>query len=312
MTDDRSGEPTIAEMFAGLARDIWRRRRLFAVALVLGAVVSIALALALPRRYRAEASIMPPAEQRGVGGMLSSFGSLAGLAGLGTGGTSSDLYPAVVRSDRILDAAINHPFGQGTLRDVLLHGQAADSTRLYELRLALQDKIQATKSIKSGVVTISYEHRNRYFAAAMVNALLGEIEGYFGSEMAGEVRMQRRLLEQRIASITDSLAVQEERLQYFQVQNRDARQSPRLALDERRLERDLNLSSGVYGDLMRQYELVKIQDSAQMPVLRVLDRASVPMIHFWPQRRPVVLAGLVLSFAAAFAWMKVTDGRQRA
>lgn len=307
MNDATSSGQTLAEFSVGLWKDVWASKRLFGIVLVAALVVSVALAMTLPPRYRAKASILPPMDQEGLGGMLSSVGSLAGMINLGGGGTSADLYPVVASSRTIIEGLLRRSYGAGDLQSVLLKGQKPDSTNLYLLKAMLQEKISATKNLKTGMVTISYSNEDPYLAAAIVNGVVEEMEGYFDSQLASETHNQKILLENRLHSIADSLQVQESRLEGFLLANRDFNQAPNLALRESRLRRDLEISNGIYLELIRQYELVKIQDTAQGPILKVLDRAEVPMIHYWPEKRKIVLMGVFLSLVLTLAWVKISQ-----
>jgi len=243
-----------------------------------------------------------------MNGLLSSFGSIAGLANLGGSGSSADLYPVIARSRKILSGVLDRPFEDSSMGSMLLNGQPADSTSLYLMWVETQDKIQASKSLKTGVVTLSFSHENPYFAAAFVNAIVDEMEGFFNAEMVSETRSQRLMLEKRLVSVADSLKVQEQRVLNFQMKNRNFRQSPKLSMLDNRLRREVEISNGIYLELTRQFELVKIQDQAEDSVLKILDHAAVPRVHFWPERRKIVIISLLSAFFLTLLWVKITPG----
>ena len=134
---------------------------------------------------------------------------------------------------------------------------------------------------------------------------------FFNAEMISEVRTQREMLGNRLVSVADSLQVQEQRVLDFHLNNRNFQQSPRLSMLENRLRREVEIGNGVYLELMRQYELIKIQDQAEEPVLKILDRAVVPRVHFWPERRKIVVISMLAAFALILLWVKITPSFRR-
>jgi uncharacterized protein involved in exopolysaccharide biosynthesis len=59
----------------------------------------------------------------------------------------------------------------------------------------------------------------------------------------------------------------------------------------------------VFETLTQQYELAKVQEAKEIPVVRVLDAAQVPERRSGPSRRNVVAIGVTLSLLFGVAWV---------
>src|SRR5206468_8584754 len=94
-----------------------------------------------------------------------------------------------------------------------------------------------------------------------------------------------------------SLHLAEENLRNFREKNLRIGNSPQLLMEETRYVRLLRGEEEVYVTLRRQYEVAKIQEHKELPVLNVLDAAVPPLFRNFPKRGLMGAAGFIAGLA---------------
>ena len=151
---------TPAANWVGRAALLWRRRQTLVRVTAVALVVSLGIAFAIPKRYKAVTSIMPP-DQQGSGAMLlaalagrsgglGSLGSLAG--GLFAGHPTAALYENLLESGTVS----SHLIDRFHLQQVY-HTRYRFSTAKHLARLTT-----ITDDKKSGVITIAVQDTDPY------------------------------------------------------------------------------------------------------------------------------------------------------
>jgi capsule polysaccharide export protein KpsE/RkpR len=81
------------------------------------------------------------------------------------------------------------------------------------------------------------------------------------------------------------------------------RQLPLLGVKWADLYRQTKIQETVYELLTQQYELAKIQEAKEIPVVKVLDPSDVPERKSEPKRRIIAMLGTLLAFAFGVVWV---------
>ena len=81
------------------------------------------------------------------------------------------------------------------------------------------------------------------------------------------------------------------------------RQLPQLAVKWTDLYRQTKIQETVYELLTQQYEMAKIEEAKEIPVVKVLDPADVPEKKSFPQFSITMIVGVILALAGAVAWI---------
>jgi uncharacterized protein involved in exopolysaccharide biosynthesis len=81
------------------------------------------------------------------------------------------------------------------------------------------------------------------------------------------------------------------------------RQLPLLGVRWADLYRETKIQETVYEMLTQQYELAKIQEAKEVPIVKVLDEAAVPEKKSSPPRLVIMIVGSLFAFALASAWI---------
>lgn len=81
------------------------------------------------------------------------------------------------------------------------------------------------------------------------------------------------------------------------------RSLPQLAVKWTDLYRQTKIQETVYELLTQQYELAKIEEAKEIPVVKVLDVADVPEKKSFPPRTAIILLGALFSFCLGALWL---------
>ena len=106
----------------------------------------------------------------------------------------------------------------------------------------------------------------------------------------------------RLEEVKRDLTSSENRLKEFRERNRQVF-APQLLLEQERLLRDITINGTLYSELRKQYELAKIEEIKNIPVLNVMDQARPNAMKDKPKRSTIVLSTFFLSFFAAVGFI---------
>lgn len=217
--------PTLNELRSGSASAIilglldlltQERRRLLRFAAV-GLVLSIAVAVLIPRRYEAVAQLMPPDQSSSMGAAM--LGALTAKAGDNLGAIATDVLGmhttgatlvGVLTSRTVQDDLIN----KFDLRKVYWR-ERYDSTRKI-----LAHRSDISEDRKSGIITIRVQDSSPERAAALARAYVDELNSRVSHLTTSAAHRERVFLEQRLQNIKHELDNSSLLLSQFSSQNR--------------------------------------------------------------------------------------------
>ena len=177
------------------------------------AVVSLIIALILPKQYTATVVLMPPQQNSSLSALLSSqlsnFGPMASLAGGGLGlKNPNEMYVSLIRSRTVEDAMV---------RDYQL-------MREYRVRLvskartAFEDHSKVDATGKDNLIRISVTDHDAKRAAELANGLVSEYRHLSQNLAITEAGQRRLFFQQQLEQTKDQLADAEEALKKTQQQ----------------------------------------------------------------------------------------------
>jgi len=303
---------------AGTVASLWERRRLLAVTTLGAGAAAVVLSLLLPPRYQAVVTIIPamtPDRMSQFGTMVGpSLEDLAFQASVRSG--SSVMYPSIVRSRRLLEQVLAMRFPTGrdlpprTLID-LIQPRGSGAMRTELAVRALQRRVDATLDRRTGVLTIRVDSPFPPVASGIANALSSLLQDFVVHSLTSQAGENRKFIEGRLQDVALDLAHAEEELRLFRERNLRIGNSPRLLLEEGRLIRGVREHEEIYIALKRQFELTKVQEQRDVPVLNVLDAAAVPVLRSAPKRVATVLVGLLLGFGLGAGLVVTANSARR-
>jgi tyrosine-protein kinase Etk/Wzc len=183
------------------------RRRLVLKATAAFAIAALALALLLPTRFTAKATILPPQQESSLASALTS--SLAGLGGLATlaGGalgmkSPNEMYVAMLRSQAVEDAMINR-------YDLM---KEYNCRYLSQARKVFEKRFDVEGNGKDGLIHISVDDADPRRAAEMANGYVDQFRTLTQGLAITEAAQRRAFFEQQVNDTKEKLADAEETL----------------------------------------------------------------------------------------------------
>ncbi len=281
-----------------LARLIIRRWKKIAIVTVL-AMTAMAIIMAFtPNQYVSTATILPS----GKSDNMSALKEVVGIgAGAGIDENSSVLYPVVLQSRTIADALLGRSY---TVKDngktiTVVPASYFGTDNPDQLRQALSDVTTVTTDRKTSEIRITVETRFPELSRGLVAEYLTRLEEYNLYRRKSLARDNQRYLASQILVSRDSLRECENNLAEFRRRNADWAMSSNsdVLYELTRLQREVEVKSAAYLYLQQQYEVAKLDAQRDVPIVRILDQASLPTLKSQPRR---TLSVLLTGFAAFF------------
>jgi capsule polysaccharide export protein KpsE/RkpR len=368
---------------------LWKHRRLLARVTAIAFVVSLSLALLIPKRYKSSGSIMPPDQQSSGAMMLAALARSSSLGGLGTLAsgllgthTSTALFINLLHSGTVS----GHLIDRFQLQHLYRNRYRVDTAKHLARRTTV------TEDKKSGVITVEVEDEDPVRARDMAQAYLDELNKLVTQTSTSSAHRERVFIEGRLHSVTADLERAQLDLSEFSSRNStidikeqthamvDAgarvqgellvaesgleslrqiygdgnvrvheteariaslqhelekmtgssapltgadgaksdvedkgelypplRQLPRLAVPYADLYRRVRVQETVFELLTQQYEMARIDEAKDVPVVSVIDTPGVPEKKSFPPRLLLTLALTLFVFATTAALILIRD-----
>jgi capsule polysaccharide export protein KpsE/RkpR len=206
-------------------RVLWNERRFLSKIAGIGFLLSIVIALLIPKQYESTARLMPPDQQEsGVAMMAASLlgrGS-GGETGTGGGGglgaigstllglkTTGDLFVGVLKSRTVMDDVIT----KFDLRKVYRVKRWEDARKM------LSQRTDVSSDRKTGIISITVTDRDKQRAAAMAMEYVSELDSVMVRLNTGSAHRERVFLEQRLGQVQGDLETAEKDFSRFASKN---------------------------------------------------------------------------------------------
>jgi uncharacterized protein involved in exopolysaccharide biosynthesis len=144
-------------------------------------------------------------------------------------------------------------------------------------------------------------------AADVLNKLVSELDRFIRTKRTTNASEQRKWIEARLVEVKQDLEKAENKLKEFREKNRQITSSPQLMLEQERLAREVQINSTLYVELKKQYELAKIEEIKNVPIINVLDEARPAAKKELPRRSTIVLTTLFLSLFGIVVFVLINE-----
>lgn len=276
-------------------------------------ILILPLLFLMPNKYTSVATILPSKS----GGGLSELGAVAGLIGVNipefsSQGTSDELIPDILYSERILDSLIARKWKYSeydslvslyTIFEIEPTGRSLYPAReIKEILLESIRKGLLKTSIEkeTGLISVSFTVPNDpRLAQEIVTALLYHLDTYNKQFRKTKSTAEFLFLDKRLKEVYKDLEIAENRLSTFEIVNKNWQSSPVLSSDWKRINREVLVNTTVWTELRKQYELVKINLEKEKQTIDILDNPTLPSQKSGPKRL-FILIGIAFGFFAAF------------
>lgn len=183
-------------------------KRLIVAITMIGAVLSVTVALLLPKTYTARATLLAPGSQQqsGTAAALAALGSLGGLVGSSVAKSPDELYVALLKTDSV-QRALAERFDLKTRYGV----------KNYEaLRKVMPKYVRVLSDKKSGLITVEVDDAEPKFAADLANGHAGEVTKVLGRLAVSEAQLRRMFFEKQLNDTKERLIKAEQDLRTVQ------------------------------------------------------------------------------------------------
>jgi len=211
--EDRESQAEKVNIYSYLTILVAYRRFIF-LNLVGVCVIVALLSFLLPIWYRATTTALPPGSDAafGLGVASSLLGAAPGFAtslSLPFMATPSDVVAAILKSRAVGEAVIKE--------EDLMEAYRTESMEKALHELSSRVKVTVTPE---GLISISYEDRDRARAADVANRFMEQSDRIARETSASQAKSARIFIEQRLAQTQEELTLSEENLRRFQEENK--------------------------------------------------------------------------------------------
>ena len=137
---------------------------------------------------------------------------------------------------------------------------------------------------ESGLIVISVLMEEAQLAADIANYIANYIKKYVSDIMLSHSSRHREFIEERLQYSKQDLSNSEEELKNFSEKNPFAVDTPELQLQRGRLMRNMEVNQQVYITLRQQYEMARISELKEIPVINILDFGEPASNQSKPQK----------------------------
>jgi tyrosine-protein kinase Etk/Wzc len=190
-------------------------RRFIFFNLVTVCLIVAVISLFLPSWYSSTTTILPPGGETFGLGMASSFMGLGTASGLATSyslpfmATPSDVFAVMLKSRAVGEEVVN----KEGLRQVY-------KTESMERTLAELFSHLSVRVTEEGLISLSFEDRNRVRAAKVANRFVQELDRINRETNSSQAKNARIFIEERLTQTQIELTRTEESLRRFQEENK--------------------------------------------------------------------------------------------
>jgi uncharacterized protein involved in exopolysaccharide biosynthesis len=257
------------------------------------AVLSAGATLLMPNIYTGTARILPPQQsESSANALLNQLGGLAGMAGNTLGiKNPDDLYIGMLKSRNVMEKIakrfdLQKIYGAKTMTDTLRK---------------LNSNVSITSG-RDGIITVAVDDKDPKRAADMANGFIDELDKLMQTFSLTDASHRRAFFEQQLKQARDKLTDAEMVLD----------KTPNTSLRYMDAVRNVKYQEAIWEILAKQFEMAKLDEAKDYPLIQVLDAASVPERKSKPKRALIVgsVTSIVLTITVILAFL--SEGLTRA
>lgn len=294
---------------AEIISSLWSSRKQIAYLVGIATVLAIVISLLIPNSYRSTATLLPETEKSKLAS-LGGMSDLASLAGLTVGeGSLVKLYPKIILSESVLKNVIYAEYYSSEFKDsvnLIQYWKVKGKTLelIYESTLkSLRSQLEVAMDNRTNFVSISIAMEEPQLSADVVNRVISELDRFVRTKRTTNASEQRNWIQSRLVEVKRDLEKSENALKEFRENNRRIIDSPQLLLEQERLIREVQINSTLYTELKKQYELIKIEEIKNIPIINILDAGRAAANKESPRRAIIVVITFLLATLAACCYV---------
>ncbi len=170
--------------------------------------------------------------------------------------------------------------------------------------LTIKEKINAEIDKKTGIITISVKMPDPIVAATLATYAQIYLTEYVTKYRTQKAKFELNFLAKRKSEAKDQYNKALFNLSSYRDQNRNLFLN--VARDqERKLQYEVDIAYNLYSNLSTQLEDAKIKVQKEMPVIKILEPAQVPVKKSAPSRALITLGSIFLGFILSLGFVFV-------
>jgi len=305
---DNSNDPALVSTFLFL----WRNKLIILLFSTLSLAISIVISFLLPVYYSSSSLLITITGNSNS----SNLSNLASLAGIQIGGTNnidpSEYLDKVVQDKEFIKQIIGRKWyynSDSCSLDQILKikkDTTKDNWRALKEKSLLdmirsEGLINLSKDRRTGLLSLVVVMPEAQLAYDMNNFVIEILEKYLRTAAKSQAKNKREFIETRINEVSKELEKNENDLAYFRERN-IAITAPQIRVEETRIARQVTLNQEVYIQLQKQFELAKIEELNDQPLVQIIKNPEIPIKKYKPDRIKICLFGIILGVVMGFAW----------
>ena len=298
---------------------IYKHKNLVAIITSIFVIAALIYVLVIPPTFTSYVTLLPTYESEQAG-QLSYLRNLAGQFGLTNipEKNVSELFPEVIKSKTLQHEILQTKFkfqGDSLILLDIFETQGEDlNTRLYYGYITLNEMISVSRDIRTSITKLEVSSKFPVLAADIASAIVKELDIYNRQQRTSKAKENRQFIENRLRETEDSLNVADLKLTEFYDNNKGGyinayQNSPELKMEQQKLLREQKKWEEIYVRLVGEYEIAKIQEVRDAPIINVLDKARVPVVKSAPKRALTVLLSLIVGINVGIVVAFIQESR---
>lgn len=181
----------------------------------------------------------------------------------------------------------------------------SDSSQLIEIgQNIIKEKVVSIYAINnSPLLRLNVNTIDPNLSYQIANHLIEELKLLQLELQHRDIDNEKKFVIERLSEIEQELIIAEIKLKNFREQNLQIGISPTLQLEQERLNRNIEIQTGLYLSLKQQLEKIKIDENKDFTSIKVIDEPNIPYNRSKPKRKLIVIIagflGIILGSAIA-------------
>ncbi|MCF8262636.1 MAG: hypothetical protein K9J12_17800 [Melioribacteraceae bacterium] len=241
---------------------------------------------------------------------LSGISSLASMVGVSLeSGTSINIYSDILKSETLFEEIIYSKYQTESFPDsvnlIEYYEVEADEEGNEQFRkrkqflavyeLLSEELVTANMDRISQILVVNIRMPEAKLSSEVAVGIARSLDKYLREKRKTNASEQTSYLSKRLVDIGDSLQIVEDKLKSFLERNKLYENSPELQLTYVRLRRNVEVYQTVYIELTKQYELSKLTEIKDTPILNIRELPEQPVEKSGPRRTLFFLIVMTLS-----------------
>ncbi|NLB64487.1 MAG: hypothetical protein GX801_10365, partial [Fibrobacter sp.] len=275
-----------------------------------GGVLGVLLALHIPPKYKSVSKIIYQTSSKSNSNMT----ALASLTGINIGGNAGEDPSAyldeVLKSGFFTDLLLKKKW-----RVSILELDTSNTYQLFEIwgmepdtsiinwqykfdeaqrmKLLKGEYIRYNQNKKNGVISLVTEFEDPLLSYNINVFLFEHLNEFLVNKINLKAKKNKEFVADRLREAELKLTRSENVLKNYLEKNR-MRITPEATLEESRLQRRVMINQEVTTQLQKQFEMAKIEEAKDLPLLELIDAPRLAIDKSKPQRKQIVLIALTI------------------